>query len=77
MKSVLFAALLATLSPVQAGHTVMEDDCASRPYVGVCPEVDSTEAAESQAFIEPKTPATGPDCNTHPYVGVCDEATGS
>lgn len=76
MKSVLFVALLVSLSPVQAGHTDMENDCATRPYVGSCPDVDSTGIAEGQSVIEPETTAPEPDCSTHPYVGVCDMAAG-
>lgn len=72
MKYVLFAALLATLSPAQAGDTDMEVDCAARPYVGVCQEVGPVETPESQALFAPTNPATETDCSAYPYVGVCD-----
>jgi len=75
MKSVLFAALLATLSPVQAGDTDLEVDCASRPYVGACEDDLPIETAESQVLVEPKNPAPETDCSAYPYVGVCDTAT--
>jgi hypothetical protein len=76
MKYVLFVALLSTLSASQAGDLDMESGCATRPYVGVCPEADWTEAAENRVVIQPEIPVSEPDCSTHPYVGVCDMAAG-
>lgn len=71
MKSVLFAVLLATIASAQAADTDMDNVCATRPYVGVCPDDDSTGAG-IQPAIEPQVPPAEPDCSTHPYVGVCD-----
>lgn len=75
MKYVLFAALLATLSPAQAGDTNTEVDCATYPYVGVCQEGDPVETVVIQGFIEPKAKDPETDCSAYPYVGVCDMST--
>ena len=54
----------------------MENDGATRPYVGSCPDIDSTWIAEGQDVTESKTAAPEPDCSTHSYEGVCDMAAG-
>jgi len=74
MKYVLLAALLATLSPAQAGDTDTEVDCATRPYVGACQEDDPVETVVLQAF-EPRAKDPETDCSAYPYVGVCDTET--
>lgn len=75
MKSVLFVTLFVIFSLVQADDATLEADCASRPYVGVCPDVESTEMAALPVFTEPQVSAPSPDCNAYPYVGICDTAT--
>jgi hypothetical protein len=74
MKYVLLAALLATLSPAQAGDTNLEIDCATRPYVGACEDAGPSETAATLVLVEPKNPAPETDCSAYPYVGVCDTA---
>lgn len=75
MKSFLFVTLFAIFSPVQANDSASEDDCASRPYVGVCSDVESTEMAALPGRAEPQVSEPSPDCNAYPYVGICDAAT--
>ncbi len=75
MKYVLLAALLASLSAAQAADIGGDVDCDARPYVGVCQEVDSVGAPESQVIVAPTNPAPETDCSSRPYVGVCDTET--
>lgn len=75
MKSVLFVTLFAIFSSVQADDATLENDCASRPYVGVCSDVESIEMATRPVFNEPQVSEPSPDCNAYPYVGICDTAT--
>lgn len=77
MKYVLLAALLATLSPAQAGDTDKEVDCATRAYVGVCQEDDPVGMVEGKVFIEPQTKDPEADCSAYPYAGICDMETES
>lgn len=75
MKYVLLAALLATLSPAQAGDNGIDVDCDARPYVGVCQEADPAGTPESEVLVAPTNPVPETDCGSRPYVGVCDTET--